>query len=54
MNFSFCNHWKCLKDWFEFTLLRIIVDPYPDYFYLEITIINFEFVVYSEKKNNLK
>lgn len=47
------NHWVCLKDWFEFKLFDIIYD-YKDekYLYLEITVLNFEFVWYDEKDKN--
>ena len=44
MNFSFINHWKCMKDWFEFTFLAIIYDNYEKYFYLQINFLNFELI----------
>lgn len=50
MNFSFTNHWECLKDWMEFNLFSIIFDYQErDYKYLEITILNFEFVFHWGK-----
>jgi len=45
MDFNFINHWECLKDWLEFTFLAIIFDyKETEYKYLEITILNFEFI----------
>jgi len=51
MNIDFVNHWLCLKDWLEFTFFKIIFDyQETEYKYLEITILNFEFVFNWEKK----
>jgi len=45
MDFSFCNHWKCLEDWLEFIIFDFIFDyKQTDYKYLQITILNFEFI----------
>ena len=51
MTFDFENHWKCCKDWLEFTFFKIIYDyKEKDYFYLEIIILNFEFIWNGEKR----
>jgi len=45
MTFTFDNHWLCLRDWLEFTFFKIIFDyKETDYKYLEITILNLEFI----------
>jgi hypothetical protein len=56
MNFTYDNHWKCLKDWLEFTLFKIILDRDKEYWYLEITILNFEviwYIDYNKRRNNV-
>ena len=50
MDFYFNNHWKCLKDWFEFNLFSTVCDNCEKYFYLEINILNFEFIISKDKK----
>jgi hypothetical protein len=47
---DFINHWLCLKDWLEFVLFSIICDNDKEYFYLEIKILNFEFIWTKDKK----
>jgi hypothetical protein len=50
MTFDFVNHWKCCKDWLEFTLFSVILDYKEiDYKYLEIKILNFEFIFHTNK-----
>lgn len=50
ITFHFENHWKCLKDWIEFIFFTVIYDyKESEYQYLELTILNFEFVFYGEK-----
>ncbi len=45
MSFSFVNHWYCWKDWIELKVFSLIFDyKETKYKYLEITILNFEFV----------
>lgn len=50
MTFDFINHWECCKDWLEFILFSLIIDRDIDYFYLQIIILNFEFILWSTKK----
>jgi len=51
MYFTFCNHWKCCSDWLEFIVFTIIFDyKETEYKYLEITVLNFEFIFHTNKK----
>jgi hypothetical protein len=51
MVYSFTNHWLCNKDWLEFILFSIIWDwKEPQYKYIQITVLNFEFVLSDNKE----
>jgi len=50
MIFTYQNHWRCNKDWVEFILFQIICDYQEiEYKYLQIIILNFEFIFHWEK-----
>ena len=50
MDFNFMEHWSCCKDWLEFNLFSIIFDyKEKEYKYLEIIVLNFQFVFTWEK-----